>query len=87
MTQEYQNYSLSQRIALPAGHSLRLIKSYSKGSWQEDDYQEFHEFDQNNEPVAHYLYWECTSIKPPFRTTTGYRKSDLAGKTLEEGRC
>ncbi|MFK4752370.1 hypothetical protein [Oceanobacter antarcticus] len=87
MTQNYQNYSLSQHITLPTGHCLKFIKSYSKGTLQQDDYKEFYELGQNGDPVAHYLYWERTSIKPPFRTSTGYCKSDLAGKTLEEVQC
>ena len=76
--------NLEKYISLEKGHSLLRKISYSKGTLQQDDFYEYEELDGSGVLVAKYEAWSSTSIKPPFNTSNGYRKTDLNGKTLKE---
>lgn len=59
---------------IPIGHKLQQLSFRQKGTLAQDEYWEHKELDAEGNMVAKYESWHCTSIKPPFLTTSGFIK-------------
>lgn len=75
---------LVNKIELEDGHELKQTNYREKGTMAQDEYWSYEETDSTGNKVATYEYWECTSLKPPFKTRKGYRKYDISGEQIEE---
>ena len=71
-------------FGIPADHTLSQKSFRQKGALAQDDHWEHEEVDAEGNVIARYMGWACTSIKPPFKTTTGYRKYDPHGNLINE---
>ena len=69
---------------VPGNHSLRQLSFRQKGTLAQNEYWEHEEIDSNGIIVARYESWHCTSINPPFKTRSGFRKFSADGKLASE---
>jgi len=73
-----------QIYKIPTSHTLKQISFKQKGTMDQDEYWEHEELNSNNEIIAKYKSWSCTSIKPPFTTKSGFQKYDINNNLIEE---
>jgi len=74
MSNVYDEYS--EKIGIPAGHTLRRVSMEWKGQrkGQDIDLYVFDELDPNGNIVATYEVTDSTSIYPPFSRHVDYSK-------------
>ena len=73
-----------QIYKIPTSHTLRQISFKQKGTMAQDEYWKHEELNSNNEIIAKYNSWHCTSIKPPFKSKSGFSKLDINNNLIEE---
>jgi hypothetical protein len=73
-----------QVFDIPEGHTLKETSFRRKGTLAQDEFWKHEEYDAAGNLVARYESWSCTSIKPPFRTQSGFRKYSPSGSLLLE---
>lgn len=78
------NMSLNDKFNVPNDNDLTKISYKVKGTMDQNEYWTYHEQDSQGQLVSIIEYWECTSLKPPFKLSSGYRKYDPEGNEIEE---
>lgn len=73
--------TFEQAYNIPHGHTLKTIQSTimeSKDHWLHEEY------DNVGNLVAKYASWQFASLKPVFKSKSGFRKYNRSGQLIAE---
>ena len=70
---------------VPNGNTLSKVSFRKKGTMDQNEYWKHEELDPDGNVIAKFESWSCTSLKPPCKTSSGYKKFDLKGNLIDEG--
>jgi len=74
-------------LPVEVGNHLVITSSNKKETrGMDNDDQFYDEVNPNNAVVARYHVWNHMQIYPPQKTDQGWKKTDLAGKVIGEGK-
>lgn len=76
--------SLNEKFNVIEDNEIKKISYRERGTMAQKEEWKYHEVDVDGNIVSKIEYWENTSLKPPFKLTSGYIKYDLEGNKLEE---
>lgn len=69
---------------IPYGHTLKAIQLTPDSSIESKDHWLHEEYDNLGNLVAKYASWQFSSLKPLFKSKSGFRKYNRFGQLIKE---
>lgn len=75
--------SFEKAFQIQQNNTLKQIEFKQKGTMAQDETWKHEELDSEGNIIAIYESWHCTSIKPPFKSKSGFKKYDSEGNIIQ----
>ncbi len=76
--------TFEQAYNIPQGHTLKEIQLTLQSNIQSNDHWLHEEYDNVGNLVAKYTSWQFASLKPLFKSKSGFRKYNQTGQLITE---
>jgi hypothetical protein len=76
--------TLNEMFNVSKDNDLKQTSFKQKGTMAQNEYWTYEEINPNGEIISKIEHWECTSIKPPYNSNSGYIKYDINGNIIEK---